>query len=293
MVAPWLAEQGLGWVALVLPIVGMVVLVAANIDNITGTWAGRWGSSLASWTIWAALGWVGFAAQLQLGATVGAMLLAPVAAVSTAVAVGALRARRFAPPPDEVSWQRTVDIVCAIGAALALAALVTSTGRQALLLTIVTDAIAAIPTYTAAYREPDSLPTAPFTAGAASAVLTLAAAPSWGFDDAGYAVYLYVMCRGLVWLIRWRRAAQGGRARRAGVVAPARPHDVAQQAAGDHAGLAAVGHHRRDTGRRHTAGLGRGERPAPDARHGAGHRRPRDLAGAGGLITASGCASRR
>jgi hypothetical protein len=28
-------------------------------------------------------------------------------------------------------------------------------------------------------------------------VLTLAAAPSWGFDDAGYAVYLYVMCRGL------------------------------------------------------------------------------------------------
>ena len=208
MVAPWLAEQGLGWIALVLPIVGMVVLVAANIDNIAGTWAGRWGSSLASWTIWAALGWVGFAAQLQLGATVGAMLLAPVAAVSTAVAVGALRARRFAPPPDEVSWQRTVDIVCAIGAALALAALVTSTGRQALLLTIVTDAIAAIPTYTAAYREPDSLPTAPFTAGAASAVLTLAAAPSWGFDDAGYAVYLYVMCRGLVWLIRWRRAAQ-------------------------------------------------------------------------------------
>jgi hypothetical protein len=208
MVAPWLAEQGLGWIAFVLPIVGMVVLVAANIDNIAGTWAGRWGSSLASWTIWAALGWVGFAAQLQLGATVGAMLLAPVAAVSTAVAVGALRARRFAPPPDEVSWQRTVDIVCAIGAALALAALVTSTGRQALLLTIVTDAIAAIPTYTAAYREPDSLPTAPFTAGAASAVLTLAAAPSWGFDDAGYAVYLYVMCRGLVWLIRWRRAAQ-------------------------------------------------------------------------------------
>ena len=136
------------------------------------------------------------------------MLLAPVAVVSTAVAVGALRARRFAPPPDEVSWQRTVDIVCAIGAALALAALVTSTGRQALLLTIVTDAIAAIPTYTAAYREPDSLPTAPFTAGAASAVLALAAAPSWGFDDAGYAVYLYVMCRGLVWLIRWRRAAQ-------------------------------------------------------------------------------------
>ncbi len=207
MVAPWLAEQGLAWIALVLPIVGMVVLVGANVDNIVGTWQGRWGSSLASWTIWAALGWVGFAAQLELGATVGALLLAPVAAVSTAVAIGALRARRFAPPPDELSWQRRVDIVCAIGAALALAALVTSTGRQALVLTIATDAIAAIPTYTAAYRDPESLPTAPFTAGAASAVLTLAAAPSWGFDDAGYAVYLYVMCRGLVWLIRRRRAA--------------------------------------------------------------------------------------
>jgi hypothetical protein len=207
MVAPWLAEQGLGWIALALPIVGMVVLVVANIDNIVGTWRGRWGSSLASWAIWAALGWVGFAAQLQMGAIVGAMLLAPVAAVSTAVAIGALRARRFAPPPDEVSWQRTVDIVCAIGAGLALVALLFSTGRQALVLTIVTDAIAAIPTYMAAHGQPDSLPTAPFTAGAVSAVLTLAAAPSWGFDDVGYAVYLYVMCRGLVWLIRWRRAA--------------------------------------------------------------------------------------
>jgi hypothetical protein len=207
MVAPWLDAQGLGWVTLVLPIVGIVLLTVASIDNIVGTWQGRWRSSLASWSIWAALGWVGFAAQLQLGAMVGALLLAPIAVLSTAVAAGALRARRLAPPSEEVSWQRTVDIVCAIGAALALVALLFSTGRQALVLTIVTDAIAAIPTYTAAYRQPDSVPTAPFTAGAVSAVLTLAAAPSWGFDDVGYAVYLYVMCRGLVWLIRWRRAA--------------------------------------------------------------------------------------
>ena len=207
MVAPWLAEQGLGWIALVLPIVGMVLLVVASIDNIVGTWQGRWGSSLASWAIWAALGWVGLAAQIQLGAIVGAMLLLPIAAVSTAVAVGAAHARRFAPPAEEFPWQRKVDIVCAVGAGLALVALLFSTGRQALVLTIITDGIAAIPTYTAAYREPRSLPTAPFTAGAVSAVLTLAAAPSWGFDDAGYAVYLYVMCRGLVWLMRRRTAA--------------------------------------------------------------------------------------
>ena len=193
----------------------MVVLVAANIDNIHGTWAGRWGSSLASWTIWAALGWVGFAAQLQLGATVGAMLLAPVAAVSTAVAVGALRARRFAPPPDEVSWQRTVDIVCAIGAALALAALVTSTGRQALLLTIVTDAIAAIPTDTAAYREPDSLPMAPFTAGAASAVLDPGRRPELGVRRRGLRrlPLRHVPRPGVADPLAPRRA--GGRARRA------------------------------------------------------------------------------
>lgn len=207
MVAPWLAEQGLGWIALVLPVVGIVLLVVASIDNIVGTWQGRWGSSLASWSIWAALGWVGLAAQIQLGAIVGAMLLLPIAAVSTAVAVGAVHARRFAPPAEEFSWQRKVDIVCAVGAGLALVALLFSTGRQALVLTIITDGIAAIPTYTAAYRQPRSLPTAPFTAGAVSAVLTLAAAPSWGFDDAGYAVYLYVMCRGLVWLMRWRTVA--------------------------------------------------------------------------------------
>jgi hypothetical protein len=207
MVAPWLTEQGLGWVVLVLPIVGLILLVVASIDNIVGTWQGRWGSSLASWAIWAALGWVGLAAQIQLGAIVGALLLLPIAAVSTAVAAGALRARRFAPPAEEFSWQRRVDIVCAIGAALALVALLFSTGRQALVLTIITDGIAAIPTYMAAYRQPDSIPTAPFTAGAVSAVLTLAAAPSWGFDDVGYAVYLYVMCRGLVWLMRWRTSA--------------------------------------------------------------------------------------
>ena len=205
MVAPWLAEQGLGWIALVLPIVGIVLLVVASIDNIVGTWQGRWGSSLASWAIWAALGWVGFAAQLQLGAIVGAMLLAPIAACprrwrsARCAPAGSPRRRRS-------SRGSAPSTSCARSArALALVALVFSTGRQALVLTIVTDAIAAIPTYTAAYRQPDSLPTAPFTASAISAVLTLAAAPSWGFDDAGYAVYLYVMCRGLVWLIRWRR----------------------------------------------------------------------------------------
>jgi len=98
-----LAEQGLGWIALVLPVVGIVLLVVASIDNVVGTWQGRWGSSLASWSIWAALGWVGLAAQIQLGAIVGAMLLLPIAAVSTAVAVSALRARRFAPPVEEFS----------------------------------------------------------------------------------------------------------------------------------------------------------------------------------------------
>jgi hypothetical protein len=205
-----LAGEGwAAWLLVALPILGALIIVAANLSNVIGTWSGRWGSSIVTWSIWAALGWIGLFAQVQMQAWLGAVLLVPVALLSSAVAVGAFWRRRSAPAAESVSWQRWVDRACGVGGVVSLLALLLVSGRDALLLTIVTDGIAAIPTLVAAWRAPETQPMACFAGGAASAACTLLAVPSWSFDEAGYALYLFVLCGVLSAVIAVRRAWRG------------------------------------------------------------------------------------
>ncbi len=203
-----------------LPWVGAVVLVAANWSNVTGTWRGHWGTNVVTWTIWAGLAWVALLAQIQLGAQVGVALLIPVTAVSTVVAAGAWWVRRqvergLRPPRavGEQPWQRWINRVCAAGAGLAFVALLASTtglvgtsSREALVLTIITDGIAAIPTAFSAGQDPRGQPLPCFTGGVAAALCTLAAAPTWSFDQVGYAAYLSIACSAVAIIIVLGRA---------------------------------------------------------------------------------------
>lgn len=209
-----------GWPALLttaLPILGVAVLIVANISNIAGTWSGRWGTSPVTWGIWTVLGWVGLVAQVRMDGVIGAVLLVPVALTSTAVFAGTIkirvdvhRGRRAAPPVDGVSWQRWIDRVCTVGGVAALAALVVSSGQDAMRLTILTDAIAAVPTITLGWRKPQSQPWEPFLGAAASAVCTLAVVPEWSLEQAGYAAYLLVMgflLAAVIVVRRWVKSA--------------------------------------------------------------------------------------
>lgn len=205
MIADWLTTVGAGWLVAGLPWIAATVFVLVNVDTVRGTWTGEYGSSPTSWTIWAVLSGVALAAQLGLGGwTPAAALLAPVTAVCAGIAAAAIYRYKDAVPG--VSWQWRVDVVCAVGAIVSLALLLLSSGRTALVLTILTDAIAAVPTVTMAWwpsRE-QPVPTAPYVSIAAAAVCTLAAAPADVWQIA-YPAYLFVLGVAMTVIITTRR----------------------------------------------------------------------------------------
>lgn len=212
MTAEWLATVRL---VDVLPWVGAAVMVAANIDNVRGTWTGRWGSSPVTWGIWALLGWVAFAAQVSLGGGPAAllelrdpasMLLLLAAGTATAVAAGALyQLRRHGPRADEVAWQRRVNQACTVGGLISLQLLLIASDATALLLTIVTDIIAATPTFTLAWTRPQDQPVVPFAGVAVASVCTVLAS-DWSVWQVLYPTYLIVVTLGITVLITVRRA---------------------------------------------------------------------------------------
>jgi len=193
VIADWLTAVGAGWLVVGLPWIAATTFALANIDTVRGTWSGEYGSSPTTWTIWAVLSGVALAAQLGLGGwTPAAALLVPITVICALVAGGALYRYRDAVPG--VAWQWRVDVACALGAIASLALLLLSSGRTALVLTIVTDAIAAVPTVTMAWwpsRE-QPVPVAPYVSVGAAAICTLAAAPDdlWQWAYPGYLLLL-------------------------------------------------------------------------------------------------------
>jgi hypothetical protein len=117
-----------------------------------------------------------------------------------------------APDRDGVSWQRHVDRVCAVGAAAAFAALLISTAETAILLTIVTDLVAAIPTVTVAWRQPHTQPVWMFFGIAVyTGLSTLAGQTPDRLIEVAYLLYVFGLGTAMVTVIFIREAWLDGR----------------------------------------------------------------------------------
>ena len=91
-------------------------------------------------------------------------------------------------------WQRYVDVICAGGSAAAFLFLLFSTAEAAIILTIVTDAIAAIPTVVAAWCAPRDQPYLMyFGIAVSSAVAVIAGGTPTRFIDVSYPIYVYLL----------------------------------------------------------------------------------------------------
>lgn len=207
MIADWLTGLGLGWLVAGLPWVGATVLAQANLTTVRDTWRGTSGNSPVTWSIWAVLSAIALWAQLSIGGwTAAAVLLVPVTGVCVGVAAGALYRYRDAEPG--VWWQYRVDRVCAAGSTLALITMLLVADRPAIVLTVVTDAIAAVPAATMAWwpSRDRPVPYTPFVSVAVAAVCTIAAAPADAWQVL-YPAYLIGLGLAMVAIIRYGRAA--------------------------------------------------------------------------------------
>jgi hypothetical protein len=202
---PWLEALGLGWLLVGLPWIGATVMAVGNIDPIVNTWRGREGASPVTWCMWTVLGVIALVSQVQLGGwTAAAMLLVVITVVAAAYAGGALLRYRDAEPG--VPWQRRVDIACGIGTLASLALLLAVDGKPALVLTVITDGIAAIPAVTMALWPSPQRPMSvrPFVTVGVSALCTILAAPMdvWQILYPAYLLALGVVMSVTIWVRR-------------------------------------------------------------------------------------------
>jgi DNA-binding beta-propeller fold protein YncE len=178
---------------LVLPIVGALVLVGVGAGYIRAVARGDVRPNRVTWGIWSLSGWVAVVAQVSEGVGMPVLLAFLVALVPSGVAIATFLAPPGVPDP-ELTWQPVVNRVCAAGSAVALAARFATSGSTALLLAVVVDAVAGLPTITQDWRRPHEDSLLPWLGGLFSALCTLAALPAFTWIDAGWALYFGTLC---------------------------------------------------------------------------------------------------
>lgn len=201
-------RQLIGWVAAIVSFLAYPPYIVEFIGGPTKKfWATRWmwkylhlkgGTQphLASWLIWALLQVVIFNSSRQQGAsaTTWIVLIYLVGSLATAVFVYFYGERK---------WKR-IDLTCAFLGMVSLTLLiVVKAPFWALLLAIITDGIAAIPTVIGVTQDPASESRLGWTIFLLGASVNVFAIKTWNFQEAGFTLYVLIVIGyicGQVWL---------------------------------------------------------------------------------------------
>ena len=140
-----------------------------------------------TWGLWSATAWIAFLGQRAEGVGAPALLTLSVALVPSLIFLASLRAG--------AGWRiGRLDVACGVLSVLGLVAWqLTTSGAAALALSIVADALAAVPTVVKAHRAPHTEAAGPYVACVVSAGLTLATLTTLDFSTAAYAIYLLIL----------------------------------------------------------------------------------------------------
>jgi hypothetical protein len=180
-------------------ILGAIIGFLGGLVYLAATLKGTVQPNRVSWFLWCLAPLVAFAAEVQQGVGLPALLSFVAGFNPLLVLVASFASRKSA-------WQVTrFDLCCG---ALSLAGLglwyVTRIGNVAIVFAILADGLAAVPTLVKAYRAPESESWVPFLAFSASAAITLLTISSWNFATYGFPVYLLGIGLVLTSLIKFR-----------------------------------------------------------------------------------------
>jgi hypothetical protein len=168
-------------------ILGALIVLTGNGAYALDTVRGNTQPNRVSWTLWALAPMIAFAAEVVEGVGLGAIL-------TLAVGLGPLLVVA-ASCLDPKAYARVTpfDAGCGVLSLVALGAWATTgRGDVAILLSILADFLAAIPTIRKAYRHPDTEHAVAFLSGVAGATITLLTIKSgdWGFASAAFPAYI-------------------------------------------------------------------------------------------------------
>ena len=164
------------------------------------TLRGRTQPNRVTWFLWALAPLIAFAAELQEGVGLPAVMTFMVGFGPLVVFLVSF--------VDRQAYARITrfDLVCGSLSILALVAWrLTGKGTVAILFSLLADLLAAVPTLRKGYREPHTETAAAFGCSFVSATITLLTITDWSFAVAAFPIYILCMSALLFTLVRFPR----------------------------------------------------------------------------------------
>jgi hypothetical protein len=198
-----------------------IVYIAAAVHLLVGqrsylvaTLRGRAKPHRVSWFFFALVPWVAYVAELNEGVGTQAVLTLMVGFGPTVIFLVSFINKK-------ASWSISrFDIACGILAAVGVILwLITREGAMAILLMIMADIAASVPTLVKAYRYPWTESPWVFCTGCGFGGLTLLTIDDWNFATYGFPGYIFAICALLAILIIFRVGERFGNGRRDSLIA--------------------------------------------------------------------------
>jgi hypothetical protein len=191
-------------------ILGALIVLTGNAAYALDTVRGNTQPNRVSWMLWALAPMIAFAAEVVQGVGLDAVLTFAVGFGPLLVVVASFL------DPKAYARVTPFDAGCGVLSLVALGAwAATGRGNLAILLSILADFLAAIPTIRKAYRHPHTEHAVAFVSGVAGATITLLTikGEEWGFASVAFPAYI-ALDSGLIALLilmpRPRRPAVSG-----------------------------------------------------------------------------------
>ncbi|MEK7605334.1 MAG: hypothetical protein AAB478_02295 [Patescibacteria group bacterium] len=183
--------------------IGTGINAIGAISYLIDTVRGRVQPNRVTWFLWALAPLVTVAAQLDQGVGLPALLTFSVGFLPALIVIASFFNKKAV-------WKITrFDIFCGV---LSLVGLIlwqiTKVGNIAILLSIVADLFAGIPTFRKAYSHPDSESFRAFFLGAIGAVLVILTITTWTFAVAAFSVYFFLSNSLIAFLVKSRIGAR-------------------------------------------------------------------------------------
>lgn len=169
-----------------------MIAVAGAVTYSYDTLRGRNQPNRVTWAMWTLAPMIGFAAQLSQGVGLQSILTFAVGFGPLLVLIASFVTRK-------AYWRLTpFDLMCGSLSLAALALwLITGKGLLALVLSVVADLFAALPTIKKSYQDPESETGYPYLFGMAAALITLLTIRVWTLANSAFGVYI-LLTNGLI-----------------------------------------------------------------------------------------------
>ena len=187
-------------------LLGAALSLAGSIRYAWLTWQGRTRPNRVTWFLWAVAPGVGFAAQLDEGVGLPAVLTLSIGIGPALIFVASFT-------NAEAYWRiRPFDLGCGAVSLIALWLwLVLEQPVAAVCAAVLADLVAGLPTMVKAWRFPETENWAVYALGGANGVIALLTLDQWSLIEGAFPLYIASLGTGLAVVVLMPRAGRGAR----------------------------------------------------------------------------------